>query len=265
MNHGKDKVECKGTTTGYGEMKDGEFKGETLLVERAFGDALSKVSTEINCYNTTLAKRVSPQEIQAQLSRIARVESKQDTFKNEFQNELDGISLMQTCAAGDVNQAGGALGSGSSQNADITGYFDHKGNFIALSPEIKDNGCAYGSGTTVVGQITENGDFIATGTSITSKPQQLEVQGYIDEKGNFVAISNQISDEGCAYGKGTRVIGQIKEDGGFLATGGYYREGKFVKGPKTYIDDKGNIIKIAVISPLETGGVSGNSSVEHTS
>ena len=119
----------------------------------------------------------------------------------------------------------------------------------------RSEGCAYGNGKKVIGQIKEDGS-IEISSSIAVAENQ--IQGFVDENGNFIAISSQITDDGCAYGKGTKVLGEIVQDGGFLATGGYYREGTFVKGPKTYIDEKGNIIKIAEISPIEKGGVSGN-------
>ena len=57
MNIAKDKVYCRGSTMGYGQVMEGEPNGENLLVERAFEDALSKLP-EISCVNETLSQRV---------------------------------------------------------------------------------------------------------------------------------------------------------------------------------------------------------------
>ena len=66
-------------TTGYGQISEGEPKGETLLVERAFEDALTKLP-EIECFNTTLTQRIHPQEITRQLAHLKKVERKNGTF-----------------------------------------------------------------------------------------------------------------------------------------------------------------------------------------
>ena len=96
MNLAKDQVYCRGTTTGYGQIMEGEPNGENLLVERAFEDALTKLP-EISCLNSILSKRLSLEEIEAQLARVYRYENCDDCFKTQYAGELQGISILQEC------------------------------------------------------------------------------------------------------------------------------------------------------------------------
>lgn len=178
MDLTKSKVYCKGTTTGYSDMKNGEYKGETLLVERAFADALTKLP-EIECYNDQLAQRVDPKNIEAQLQEIASLEAAKRNFKNEYNNELQGIKMLKNCGSGLIAQNGGALGNGMSpqgginQNGGtngtghkISGYIDQNGNFVA------DSGGIDGSGSA----ITNNGGANGSGNNIATPRPTQEIQ-----------------------------------------------------------------------------------------
>lgn len=101
MSLDKREVYCKGMTTGYGQISEGEPNGETLLVERAFEDALTKVP-EIQCFNSTLAQRIRPEEISRQLAYLQGLENRSGTFASQYGNELKGIEMLQECAAGVV-------------------------------------------------------------------------------------------------------------------------------------------------------------------
>jgi hypothetical protein len=96
MNIAKDQVYCRGTTTGYGQIMEGEPNGENLLVERAFEDALSKLP-EISCVNTTLSQRVCPTDLANQKRQLRRYESCPSCFKNQYAGELRGIEMLQQC------------------------------------------------------------------------------------------------------------------------------------------------------------------------
>ncbi|MBE6453299.1 MAG: trypsin-like peptidase domain-containing protein [Alphaproteobacteria bacterium] len=96
MNIAKDQVYCRGTTTGYGQVMEGEPNGETLLVERAFEDALTKLP-EISCVNSTLSQRVCQADIEAQLNRLNNYENCPTCFKSQYANELRGIEVLQEC------------------------------------------------------------------------------------------------------------------------------------------------------------------------
>ena len=96
MNIAKDEVYCRGSTTGYGQIAEGEPNGETLLVERAFEDALVKLP-EISCFNSTLAQRIRPEDIQAQLARINNRFNCPSCFNSQYAEELGAISALQNC------------------------------------------------------------------------------------------------------------------------------------------------------------------------
>jgi hypothetical protein len=113
MNIAKDQVYCRGTTTGYGQVMEGEPNGENLLVERAFEDALSKLP-EISCVNTTLSQRVCPTDLANQKRQLRRYESCPSCFKNQYAGELRGIEMLQQCPY--AQQAG----SPSQQTATLT-------------------------------------------------------------------------------------------------------------------------------------------------
>ncbi len=99
MDLTKDEVYCKGTTTGYGQISEGEPNGETLLVERAFEDALNKLP-EIDCFNRTIAQRVHPDDLQSQLNELREIEKRNASIRNQYARELRGIDVLQSCASG---------------------------------------------------------------------------------------------------------------------------------------------------------------------
>ncbi len=96
MNVAKDEVYCRGITTGYGQIQEGEPNGENLLVERAFEDALVKLP-EISCFNSTLSLRIRPEDLAAQLARVNNPKNCPSCFSTQYAEELKGISLMQSC------------------------------------------------------------------------------------------------------------------------------------------------------------------------
>lgn len=114
MNLARDEVYCKGVTTGYGQISEGEPNGETLLVERAFEDALIKLP-EIDCFNSTLAQRIRPEDIQRQLAYLQSLDARNQTFASQYDKEIKGVNLLQNCASGignNVDQAGGSSATG---------------------------------------------------------------------------------------------------------------------------------------------------------
>ncbi|MBE6443150.1 MAG: trypsin-like peptidase domain-containing protein [Alphaproteobacteria bacterium] len=96
MNLAKDQVYCRGTTTGYGQIIEGEPNGETLLVERAFEDALTKLP-EISCVNSTLSQRVCQADIEEQLARLNNYENCETCFASQYAEELKSVELLQEC------------------------------------------------------------------------------------------------------------------------------------------------------------------------
>ena len=103
MNLKKDHVYCRGTTTGYGQIMEGEPNGETLLAERAFEDALVKIP-EISCLNDTLSRRVYQSDIDSQLVQISEEEYCASCFNTQYAAEIKGIEALQGCERGTHNQ-----------------------------------------------------------------------------------------------------------------------------------------------------------------
>lgn len=99
MNLKKDYVYCRGTTTGYGQIMEGEPNGETLLAERAFEDALVKIP-EISCLNDTLSRRVYQSDIDSQLVQISEDEYCDSCFNTQYAAEIKGIEALQECERG---------------------------------------------------------------------------------------------------------------------------------------------------------------------
>lgn len=191
-------VYCKGTTTGYGQISEGEPKGETLLVERAFEDALNKLP-EIECFNSTVAQRVHPDDLQRQLAYIKERDRSATSFRTQYDKELKGISLLQECATGiakapqidDMTLISEDSGS-NAQSRYVRGRYDEQGRFI----EDKTGN--------VFGQIDEQGRFIEdnliAGVSCVDRNEVRGVKidgkfvkqangpliGFVDDRGNFI-------------------------------------------------------------------------------
>ncbi|MBR1949068.1 MAG: trypsin-like peptidase domain-containing protein, partial [Alphaproteobacteria bacterium] len=84
------------TTTGYGQIMEGEPNGENLLVERAFEDALVKFP-EISCVNQTLSQRICAEDLEEQLAKLYLSENCEDCFAAEYAEELKSIEMLQEC------------------------------------------------------------------------------------------------------------------------------------------------------------------------
>lgn len=239
MDLTKSKVYCKGTTTGYGQMKNGEFKGETLLVERAFADALSKLP-EVGCYNTELAKRVPPEVLEKQIAQIQKREKQKVTFKNQYEQELKGVSLLQSCGAGEISTTGGAEGTGS-----ITPFVTEE----KITLNVSENGGSLGKNNEVSGYIDEKGNVVIIEEKTVTKKSGQPVTGQIDENGNFVIVNSAIEEHGGANASGKTVSGYINEQGSFVTTntttevsGSTIGSGQI---PVGYIDESGKFVSIS--------------------
>lgn len=83
----KQHVYWKGTTTGYGEVNSGEPNGETLLVERAFAEALNNLTYDQG-FEKQMLKRVSPEQLMKQQRCFDKGEKAADTFQCQFKDDL---------------------------------------------------------------------------------------------------------------------------------------------------------------------------------
>lgn len=179
MNLLKDEVYCKGTTTGYGQISEGEPNGETLLVERAFEDALNKVP-EIECFNNTLSQRIRPQELQSQLEVIRNQEHQAKTFNSQYEKEMKGIELLQSCASDT---------GAKSSSVSVTPF--NGGEDAYFNDGIDENHGALGSSTNIRGFYDETGKFIEDSSG--------NVFGFYDENGNFIEETAGSRTDGSVF------------------------------------------------------------------
>ena len=260
MNLTRDEVYCKGVTTGYGQISEGEPNGETLLVERAFEDALNKLP-EVGCFNSTISQRVRPDELARQLTVLKDIERRNQTFKDQYETELKGVSLLQNCASGVATDAGlrdksifehmgingngrfvrGRIESGrfvEDATGTVVGYFDEKGNFVETSGSkitgrYENGKFIEDSHGTIVGHY-ENGKFIEDGYIAIEESSGIYSDGRSPIERETLVIADGIDERHGIKGSGYFIKGHYDEKGNFVEDSkgtviGHYENGKFVE------------------------------------
>ena len=260
MNLTRDEVYCKGVTTGYGQISEGEPNGETLLVERAFEDALNKLP-EVGCFNSTVSQRVRPDELARQLTVLKDIERRNQTFKDQYETELKGVSLLQNCASGVATDAGlrdksifehmgingnGRFVRGRIENGrfvedaagTVVGYFDEKGNFVETSGSkitgrYENGKFIEDSHGTIVGHY-ENGKFIEDGYIAIEESSGIYSDGRSPIERETLVIADGIDERHGIKGSGYFIKGHYDENGNFVeyykgTVIGHYENGNFVE------------------------------------
>lgn len=260
MNLTRDEVYCKGVTTGYGQISEGEPNGETLLVERAFEDALNKLP-EVGCFNSTVSQRVRPDELARQLTVLKDIERRNQTFKDQYETELKGVSLLQNCASGVATDAGlrdksifehmgingnGRFVRGRIENGrfvedaagTVVGYFDEKGNFVETSGSkitgrYENGKFIEDSHGTIVGHY-ENGKFIEDGYIAIEESSGIYSDGRSPIERETLVIADGIDERHGIKGSGYFIKGHYDENGNFVEDSkgtviGHYENGNFVE------------------------------------
>ena len=87
MDITKTNVYWKGTSTGYGEVSDGEYNAEIRLVEEAFADAVSNLRN-LPGFEKQLAARVHPDELEAERQALIEAERISDPVRCKFEPEI---------------------------------------------------------------------------------------------------------------------------------------------------------------------------------
>lgn len=261
MNLTRDEVYCKGVTTGYGQISEGEPNGETLLVERAFEDALNKLP-EVGCFNSTVSQRVRPDELARQLTVLKDIERRNQTFKDQYETELKGVSLLQNCASGVATDAGlrdksifehmgingnGRFVRGRIENGrfvedaagTVVGYFDEKGNFVETSGSkitgrYENGKFIEDSHGTIVGHY-ENGKFIEDGYIAIEESSGIYSDGRSPIERETLVIADGIDERHGIKGSGYFIKGHYDENGNFVedskgtVIGHFDSQGRFVE------------------------------------
>ena len=234
MDLTKTNVLWKGKSVGYGEVEDGEYNGEIVLIERAFADAVDNLRN-LPGFEDQLSKRLSPEELQRQRNALIDMQRQMDPVKCQFSEE---IKMMEDS---------GSVSSGYGMNEGWINVPEAKmvdGQVVENSGSASSGfGAAEGGNVTelqmVDGQIVENSGSASSGFGAAEGGNVTELQ-MVD--GQIVENSGSVSSgSGAAEGSNVTELqlidGQIVETSGASASGYGMAEG-------------GNVTEI-----ITTGGV----------
>ena len=234
MDLTKTNVLWKGKSVGYGEVEDGEYNGEIVLIERAFADAVDNLRN-LPGFEDQLSKRLSPEELQRQRNALIDMQRQMDPVKCQFSEEIK------------VMEDSGSVSSGYGMNEGWINVPEAKmvdGQVVENSGSASSGfGAAEGGNVTelqmVDGQVVENSGSASSGFGAAEGGNVTELQ-MVD--GQIVENSGSVSSgSGAAEGSNVTELqlidGQIVETSGASASGYGMAEG-------------GNVTEI-----ITTGGV----------
>ena len=216
MDLTKTNVLWKGKSVGYGEVEDGEYNGEIVLIERAFADAVDNLRN-LPGFEDQLSKRLSPEELQRQRNALIDMQRQMDPVKCQFSEEIK------------VMEDSGSVSSGYGMNEGWINVPEAKmvdGQVVENSGSASSGfGAAEGGNVTelqmVDGQIVENSGSVSSGSGAAEGSNVTELQ-LID--GQIVETSGaSASGYGMAEGGNvTEIIttgGVVTEDSGVVSDG----------------------------------------------
>lgn len=216
MDLTKTNVLWKGKSVGYGEVEDGEYNGEIVLIERAFADAVDNLRN-LPGFEDQLSKRLSPEELQRQRNALIDMQRQMDPVKCQFSEEIK------------VMEDSGSVSSGYGMNEGWINVPEAKmvdGQVVENSGSASSGfGAAEGGNVTelqmVDGQIVENSGSVSSGSGAEEGSNVTELQ-LID--GQIVETSGaSASGYGMAEGGNvTEIIttgGVVTEDSGVVSDG----------------------------------------------
>ena len=216
MDLTKTNVLWKGKSVGYGEVEDGEYNGEIVLIERAFADAVDNLRN-LPGFEDQLSKRLSPEELQRQRNALIDMQRQMDPVKCQFSEEIK------------VMEDSGSVSSGYGMNEGWINVPEAKmvdGQVVENSGSASSGfGAAEGGNVTelqmVDGQIVENSGSVSSGSGAAEGSNVTELQ-LID--GQIVETSGaSASGYGMAEGVNvTEIIttgGVVTEDSGVVSDG----------------------------------------------
>lgn len=216
MDLTKTNVLWKGKSVGYGEVEDGEYNGEIVLIERAFADAVDNLRN-LPGFEDQLSKRLSPEELQRQRNALIDMQRQMDPVKCQFSEEIK------------VMEDSGSVSSGYGMNEGWINVPEAKmvdGQIVENSGSASSGFGAAESGNVtelqmVDGQIVENSGSVSSGSGAAEGSNVTELQ-LVD--GQIVETSGaSASGYGMAEGGNvTEIIttgGVVTEDSGVVSDG----------------------------------------------
>ena len=263
MDLTKTNVLWKGKSVGYGEVEDGEYNGEIVLIERAFADAVDNLRN-LPGFEDQLSKRLSPEELQRQRNALIDMQRQMDPVKCQFSEEIKVMEDSGSVSSGYgmnegwinvpeakmvdgqivENSGSASSGFGAAEGGNVTELQMVDGRIVENSGSVSSgSGAAEGSNVTelqlIDGQIVETSGASASGYGMAEGGNVTELQ-MVD--GRIVENSGSVSSgSGAAEGSNVTELqlidGQIVETSGASASGYGMAEG-------------GNVTEI-----ITTGGV----------
>lgn len=228
MDLTKTNVLWKGKSVGYGEVEDGEYNGEIVLIERAFADAVDNLRN-LPGFEDQLSKRLSPEELQRQRNALIDMQRQMDPVKCQFSEEIK------------VMEDSGSVSSGYGMNEGWINVPEAKmvdGQVVENSGSASSGFGAAESGNVtelqmVDGQIVENSGSVSSGSGAAEGSNVTELQ-LID--GQIVETSGA-----SASGYGMAEGGNVTE---IITTGGVVTEDSGV------VSDGAAMYEVEVVEPL---------------
>ncbi len=240
MDLTKTNVLWKGKSVGYGEVEDGEYNGEIVLIERAFADAVDNLRN-LPGFEDQLSKRLSAEELQRQRNALIDMQRQMDPVKCQFSKE---IKIMEDS---------GSVSSGYGMNEGWINVPEAKladGQIVENSGSASAGyGAAVGGNVTDVqmvdGQIIEDSGAVSAGYGTANGGNVTELQ-MVD--GQIIETSGVVSAGSGAY-EGSNVTELQMVDGQIVETSGASSAGYgMVEG--------GNVTEIMTTGAVvATGGV----------
>ena len=101
MNLTRTETLWKGSSTGYAEVEEGDFKGDLRLVENAFADAVGNLRMQPG-FEQRLAMRASPNELEKQRSDLLTFQQRVTPAKCDYEEEIkDALETQASFMLGD--------------------------------------------------------------------------------------------------------------------------------------------------------------------
>lgn len=194
------RVFWQGETTGYGELEDGEYNGEMVLMERAFADAVNSLRNTHE-FNEQLAQRVSPKDMEAKRLELIELEKIINPTKCAYEKEIKITKIERECGIKricyDIDTCKGEVVSQE-----------------ILDMEPKELGIGECSGLISSGNFVEEDGGSRSTASVYERQKQIE----IDEKGGYQSSGSGSLDDGRIL-PSVEIINEIDEKGGYYSSG----------------------------------------------
>ena len=263
MDLSKTNVLWKGKTVGYGEVEDGEYNGEIVLIERAFADAVDNLRN-LPDFEEQMAKRVPAEEMQRQRTALIDLQREMDPVKCQFSKEIKVMEDSGSVSGGygmnegwinvpetKVTEASGAKAGGQSAAVQMTAGAVIEDSGVVSSGS-GGKGSANASGVQMTaGAVIEDSGVVSSGSGgaggANASGVQMTAGAVIEDSG--VISSGSGGMDGANITNLQLVDGEIVENSGVVASG----SGGYETANMTALQTTGTVGGI-----METSGASGD-------